>query len=185
MIDDRETEAVLLARARAKDPDAFGILIGRYEDSLLAVLTPIAGDRERARDLVQEASMRAYEHLDRYVEEHKFSTWYFRIGVNLAISARRRVKLEERTFERSSREAGAGVDRGADPAEVMARREEAALVGRALGRLPPRYAEIVRLRYLEGLSCQEIAKRLKSTANTVSIVLFRAKQRLREELSEP
>jgi RNA polymerase sigma-70 factor (ECF subfamily) len=185
MIDERVSESALLVRARAGDADAFGRLIGRFEESLLAVLTPIAGDRERARDLVQEASLRAYENLERYVPEHKFSTWYFRIGVNLAISARRRVKLEEKTFEQSARRAGAGVDAGPDPAETLARREEAEAVARALGRLPERYAEIVRLRYLEGLSCQDIAKRLKSTANTVSIVLFRAKQRLREELTEP
>jgi RNA polymerase sigma-70 factor (ECF subfamily) len=184
MPDDRETEAALLARARAKDADAFGRLVGRYEDSLLAVLTPIAGDRERARDLAQEAALRAYEHLDRYVEEHKFSTWYFRIGVNLAISARRRSKLEERAFQEGVRRAGAGIDAGPDPAETLARREDALQVAAALSRLPERYEQIVRLRYLDGLSCQEIARRLKTTANTVSIVLFRAKQRLREELAD-
>lgn len=183
MTDDRESEAVLLARARAKDSDAFGRLVSRYEESLMAVLTPIAGDRDRARDFVQEAALRAYEHLDRYVEEHKFSTWFFRIGVNLAISARRRAKLEARTFEAGVRAAGAGVDPGPSPHEALARREEAKRVADALARLPRRYGDVVRLRYLDGLSCQDIARRLRVTANTVSLILFRAKQRLREELS--
>ncbi|HYC78658.1 MAG TPA: sigma-70 family RNA polymerase sigma factor [Planctomycetota bacterium] len=183
MADDRDEEAVLLARARARDPDAFGRLVSRYEEPLLAVLTPIAGDREKARDLAQEAALRAYEHLDRYVEEHKFSTWYFRIGVNLAISSRRRTRLEERTFQDRARKSGAGYDDGPSAFELAARDEETAAVTKALDRLPARYARVVRLRFLDGLSCQEIARRLKATPNVVSLILFRAKQRLREELS--
>ncbi len=176
-------EAVLLARARTRDRDAFVQLVSRYEQPLLAVLTPIAGDRERARDLVQDTILRAFEHLDRYVEEHRFSTWFFRIGVNLAISTRRRLRLEQRVRDAAEGDPGTGIDKSPSSLEGLARREEAQALARAVGRLPPRYLEIVRMRYQDGLSCQEIARRLSSTANTVSLILFRAKQRLREELS--
>jgi RNA polymerase sigma-70 factor, ECF subfamily len=178
----RLNETSLLARARARDQRAFGLLVSQYENALLAVLVPIAGDRERAHDLVQDTFLRAYERLDQYVATHKFSTWLFRIGINLALSFRRRLKIEQRTLEEARAAPDAGVDRSPQPVEDMARKEEAvALVG-AIGRLPERYRSVIRLRYFEGLSCATIARRLGTSPNVVSLILFRARQRLREEL---
>jgi RNA polymerase sigma-70 factor (ECF subfamily) len=175
-------ETSLLARARARDQRAFGLLVCRYERALLAVLMPIAGDRERAQDLVQDTFLRAYERLDQYVETHRFSTWLFRIGINLAISFRRRLKVEQRTLEEARAVPDAGLDRSAQPLDDLALKEEATALRTALLRLPERYQTVVRLRYFEGLSCAVIARKLKTTANVVSLILFRARQRLREEL---
>jgi RNA polymerase sigma-70 factor, ECF subfamily len=185
MANDRVDEAALLARARAKDADAFGRLVARYEESLVAVLTPIVGEREKARDCAQETALRAFQNLDRFVEEHRFSTWYFRIGVNLAVSARRRARLEERAFAERARRSGAGTSAEPPPFSAALAREDRDKIAAALAALPSRYAEIVRLRYMLGMSCQDIARKLKTTANSVSIVLCRAKQRLREELTGP
>jgi len=180
-----QTESALISRARAKDQEAFGALVGRYEATLLHVLLPIVGERERARDLVQESILKAWENLHTYVDTHRFSTWFFRIGVNLAISHKRRAKVEHRIFEEHAADPAAGTDPGPSALEALARDEEARAVRLAVGRLPERYANVVRMRYVEGLSCAEIAERLDTTPNTVSLVLFRAKQRLREELSSP
>jgi RNA polymerase sigma-70 factor (ECF subfamily) len=180
--EDRLNESVLLARARARDQRAFGLLVSRYEKALLAVLIPIAGDRERAHDLVQDTFLRAYERLDQYVETHRFSTWLFRIGINLSISFRRRLKIEQRSIEEARASADAGRSGSPQPIEELERKEDAAALRAAIARLPERYRAVVRLRYFEGLSCATIARRLKTTANVVSLILFRARQRLREEI---
>jgi RNA polymerase sigma-70 factor, ECF subfamily len=178
----RLNETSLLAKARARDQRAFGLLVSRYEKALLAVLMPIAGERERAHDLVQDTFLRAYERLDQYVATHRFSTWLFRIGINLAISFRRRLKIEQRTLEEARACPDVGQDRAPQPVEDLARKEEAAALRVAIGRLPERYQSVIRLRYFDGLSCATIARRLKTSANVVSLILFRARQRLREEL---
>lgn len=185
MTDSLVSETVLLTRARNRDQEAFGTLVSRYETTLQNVLLPIVGERERARDLVQETILRAYENLHTYVDTHRFSTWFFRIGVNLAISLKRRMRVESRILEEHAQEPGAGLEPGESPLETLAREEEARAVRSAVSKLPERYANVVRMRYIEGLSCQEIAQKLHTTPNTVSLVLFRAKQRLREELSSP
>jgi RNA polymerase sigma-70 factor (ECF subfamily) len=182
VVEERLNETSLLAKARARDQRAFGLLVSRYEHALLAVLLPIAGDRERAADLVQDTFLRAYERLDQYVETHRFSTWLFRIGINLAISFRRRLKVEQRTLAEARECPDVGFDRAPQPVEDLARKEEIAALRSAIGRLPERYRNVVRLRYFEGLSCAVIARRLRTTANVVSLILFRARQRLREEL---
>jgi RNA polymerase sigma factor (sigma-70 family) len=94
----------------------------------------------------------------------------------------RRLKVEQRTLDEARAVPDAGVDRSPQPVEDMARKEEAvALIG-AIGRLPERYRDVIRFRYFEGLSCATIARRLGTSPNVVSLILFRARQRLREEL---
>lgn len=172
-------EGVLVQRARARDREAFGTLVSRYRGALERILISIMGDRERARDLVQDTALRAYSHLHRYRSGHRFSTWFFRIGINLALSAKRRERLEGRV--RSELRGGDGGD-AQGPLDHLMQEEEREQLRRAVAGLPDRYREVLRLRYGEEMPCKEIAARMETTANTVSIVLFRAKQRLREEL---
>lgn len=180
-----ETDEVLVDRARSADQEAFGALVGRYTPALEGILFSFAADRDHAKDLVQETVLRAWKNLDRYKDGHRFSTWFFRIGVNLAISARRRTQLELRLME-------PGTPRGPHerltppktPIEALLLKEDATRLQSALGMLPERYRKILALRYGDGLSCKEIAEMLETTANTISIILFRAKQRLKEDLEE-
>jgi RNA polymerase sigma-70 factor (ECF subfamily) len=174
-------EAALVSRARLRDRAAFGALVSRYREALERILSPIAGDRETARDLVQDAALRAFKNLHRYREGYRFSTWFFRIGINLAISSRRRERLDQRVRESSTAEVRS--DDG--PLERLMVREDLLRLKTAVAGLPERYQKIVRMRYGEELGCKEIAERLGTTPNTVSIVLFRAKQRLKEELELP
>src|SRR5262245_39835471 len=66
------------------DPQAFGLIVARYQVRLLNFVYRMIGDRERAEDLVQEAFLRVYRHLDRFDRARKFSTWIYTIASNLA-----------------------------------------------------------------------------------------------------
>lgn len=175
-------EASLVSRARERDGEAFWILVSRYRQALERILRPIAGDPDTARDLVQDATLRAFKNLHLYRADHRFSTWFFRIGINLAISKRRRQKLDQRVRQRL---APPDADALPGPVESTLLREDGERLARAIRRLPDRYQEIIRLRYSDELSCKEIARRMDTTPNSVSIVLFRAKQKLRKDLERP
>ncbi len=99
-------ESVLLAQARKNDQEAFAALAERYEKALENIVLPLVGDRDLARDIVRETVFRAQRKLHLYREQYRFSTWFFRIGVNLAITNRRRRLLEQRLL------VSEGVDRG-------------------------------------------------------------------------
>lgn len=178
-------EQDLVARARAQDQDAFAALVERYEGPLLAVIRPYATDAERARDLVQEATLRAWRSLDRFDSRHRFSTWLFRIGINLAISAGRRASLEARHRD-SLRLAGETDDarQVASPLSELLAREDGDRLERAIAALPARQREVLQMRYAEGMRCQDIAEACDMTPNAVSILLFRARKRLKD-LLEP
>ena len=175
-------EQTLVARARSRDMDAFGMLVTRYQGAMERILLPLAGSRDLARDWAQDAVLRAYRNLHLFREGHRFASWFFRIGVNLALSAKRREKLDARARDAASL---AGTSRDdASPLDQLIEEEDLALLRGRIAALPERYQEVMRLRYGDGLSCGDIAQRLRTTPNTISIVLFRAKQKLREDRTD-
>ena len=174
-------EGHLVSLARQGDQEAFGQLSERYSRALEGILFAIVRDRERARDLTQDTILRAWEHLSKYEDSYKFSTWLFRIGSNLAISYLRRLKIEARYRE----EAGWSEVDQTSPLEGVLLGEDQVRLRSALSALPDRYREVMRLRYVEELPVQEIAAQLDTTPNTISIILFRAKRRLKEDLELP
>lgn len=176
-------DATLISRALAKDAAAFEVLVSRYERPLEGILASYSRDRHQLRDWVQDAVLRAYQNLHRYRDEHRFSTWFFRIGVNLAISTKRRARNEQRFMD--SARAGADAELAQEsPLEGLLAVEDASSLKSAMLTLPARYQKILKMRYAEDQSCTAIAEALGTTANTVSIILFRAKQRLRAVLEQ-
>ena len=84
------TDAELVEAARAGDRDAFGDLVGRYQDRLFNTMLRIAGSREDAADAAQDAFVQAYLKLDSFRGDAQFFTWLYRIAMNVALTRRRR-----------------------------------------------------------------------------------------------
>src|SRR6478609_9201178 len=80
----------LVAASRSGDAESFGALVRMYQDRLYPTLLRLTGSAEDARDLLQDAFLRAFEKLDRFHGESSFYTWVYRIAVNLTLSDRRR-----------------------------------------------------------------------------------------------
>jgi RNA polymerase sigma-70 factor, ECF subfamily len=177
-------EEDLIERALARDGEAFGELTRRYEKSLYNVVFGVVGDSELARDVTQEAFLRAYRFLEHYQRSFRFSTWLFRIGVNLGISKLRRTKLENDVFSAEGIQHH-GILRkngGLSPIDRALMEERAREVVQAVGDLSERYRTVLMMRYSEGMSCRDIGRELGISANSVSIVLHRAKLKLKEFL---
>ncbi len=79
---DERTDERLVAESLAGDEAAFAVLVRRYQRRLTAFLAQLVGDLELARELTQEAFIRAWSALERYDPTYRFSTWLFRIGHN-------------------------------------------------------------------------------------------------------
>ncbi|MCB1281765.1 MAG: RNA polymerase sigma factor [Salinibacterium sp.] len=180
-------ESQLVERALAKDREAFGELMIRYEASLRSVVFGVVGDLDLARDVTQDTFLRAFKFLDRYHRQFRFSTWLFRIGVNLGISRLRRHRLENDVFSESG-VVRYGLDRRGTnpvtPVDTMVREERARQILSGVRELSERYRNVLLLRYKDGLSCREIGDQLGISPNSVSIILHRSKLKLKEFLGE-
>src|SRR5271155_2710617 len=109
-------EGSLVARARAGDAQAFTELVNHYERKIYRLAKHITQNDEDAEDVLQEAFLKAYEHLDQFKGDSKFYTWVVRIAVNQAL-----MKLRKRKSDRS-----VSLDEGIDTGEDIVVREIAA-----------------------------------------------------------
>ena len=180
----RTDDATLVRLCRTGRPEVFGELVERHQDRLHAALTRFLGDAEEARDLLQDAFLNAYRKLDQFQGDSSFSTWVYRIAMNLALSRRRKRK---RLFGWWDREGSAPPDPAdlratSDPTTGLERAELETVVQRALSHLPADARAVVILRDLEGLGYDEIAEILGVPIGTVRSRLHRARGELRTRL---
>ena len=168
--------------------DAFGILVQRYQRRLAAFLSQLVGDMELARELSQEAFVRAWSALERFDPKYRFSTWLFRIAHNLGIDQLRRRRLQTTPLYRTDSE-GEEVevvvpDLDKDPLGHLENRALASELRQIIDGLRPEYRELVLLRHFAGLSYQEIADFTEMPLGTVKNKLFRAHSVLRTALAD-
>ncbi len=188
---DDTREMDLFRRAQTGDRGAFGQLAIRLQDRLYNAILRVVGDREEARELTQEAFVKALTKIESFRGDSQPFTWMFRIGVNLAISHLRKVQ-RRRTFSLdaprngSDDQASALVDRlagdGESPTEAIERRETQQQVLVALGQLDAEYRAILVMRDIEDMDYQQMANVLDIPLGTLKSKLFRARLAMREQM---
>jgi RNA polymerase sigma-70 factor (ECF subfamily) len=184
----RLSDEELVALSLDGDEIAFGTLVRRYQRRLTAFLSQLVGDMDLARELSQEAFIRAWGALDRFDPQYRFSTWLFRIAHNLGIDQLRRRRLQTVSLFRRDSDGEdveiAVVDQKKDPLGHFENRELAVTIRSAIEGLRPEYRELVLLRHFGGLSYQEIADLKEMPLGTVKNKLFRAHSVLRRALQD-
>lgn len=151
------------------DEDAFTQLVRRWESPIRNLCVRMTGDLHKGQDLTQEAFVRVFEKRSQYQPDAKFSTWLWRIALNLCYDEQRRIKRRgETALENEAGEAIVEpVAEASGPADQAEAGERAAMVRRALVRLPETYRTVLVLRHYEGLKFREIADVLDIPEGTV------------------
>ena len=181
------TDEELVARSIRGDADSFNQLILRWERPIYALAYRTIGREEDARDLVQETFLRAFRALPGFRGQAKFSSWLYRIALNLC---RDWIRRERRTPVVQAPE---GVDllelaAAAEPAEplemAVARRDTARLVEALMAKLPEEQRTAIVLKEYHGLTFQEIADLVGCPLSTVKTRLYQGLAVLRRELDK-
>lgn len=165
---------------RIKEPITFEEIFERFEIPLLQYAARITGDRERARDVVQETFVKFQRNgaVDRKDEP---ATWLFTVcrngALNVCRKERRMMYLGEEAIE--SRE-----DEQPMPFAQLEQHEAAGFLLRIVATLPARQQEVIQLKFQNDLSYQQIAKIMKTTVNNVGVLLHTALKTLRQRYGE-
>jgi RNA polymerase sigma-70 factor (ECF subfamily) len=182
-------ESLLVTEAKAGNYAAFEELVNRYERKIYRLGLNITGNREDAEDVLQEAFLKAFEHLPEFREDSRFYTWIVRIAVNESLmKLRKRRTSREVPIDDSSDENGEVLvrefaDWKPNPEQEYARAELEGILERGVQALTAGLRTVFYLRDVEGLSTEETADLLNLSVGAVKARLFRARLRLREELS--
>lgn len=163
-------DAAAIARCSGGDQDAFRHLVEHYQAEAIAHAVTILGNREDARDAVQEAFVDAFGALRRFDAARPFYPWLYTILRNRCY----KLVASRRRKEADPLPAGLYVEGSAD---------ETIAVDRALDALSREDRELLLLRHLDGLSYEELAQRLEIPIGTVMSRLFTARKRMRDKLT--
>ena len=167
-------DAVWVSRCLQGDSSAFEVLVQRYQRIVFSVAYRLTANQEDARDIAQNAFLRAYERLDSFDTNRKFFSWIYKIAVNESLNYRRAHKPHE-PIERALPIAVAG-----DPVDRL---ETSDRIQVALMSLAPEYRELIVLKYFVELSYDEISDVVGIAEKTVKSRLFSARQQLEALLS--
>jgi RNA polymerase sigma-70 factor, ECF subfamily len=185
----KEDEPELVAAAKAGDMTAFETLVSRYERKIFRLAQNITQNREDAEDTMQEAFLKAYQHLGDFQGNSRFYTWLVRIAVNQALMKLRKrrpnvVSLDEdiETGEESMpREVE---DWGPSPEDRYEQSELGGILNETISDLDPSFRIVFQLRDIEELSTEETADVLGLSVPAVKSRLLRARLKLRQKLNK-
>jgi RNA polymerase sigma-70 factor, ECF subfamily len=175
---DHLSDEDVVARVRAGERSLFEIIMRRYNQRIYRVVRAITGSDGEAEDVMQDAYVRAYAHLDQFAGRASFATWLTRIAVHEALARRRR---GERFVDLDDVMPTLAFP-GHGPEQRATDRELGAALQEAIDELPPSFRTVFVLREAEGLSTAETAASLDIPPETVKTRLHRARSLLRHRL---
>lgn len=174
------TEETIIQLVRNGRTEAYRALVDRYQDMILTLSSRVLPDPYEAEDAAQETFIKAYQSLDKFRGQCKFSTWLYRIAYNTATSRVRKQKhtidLEDMPLEAEVREDSLG---GLD---LLAQEGRKLYLEQALKQLPPQDRLLVSMYYLEDTDLDELAQISGLEKGTVKVRIHRAKKKLYETL---
>lgn len=169
---------------KQNDEQAYAELMKRYNRPVYHMILKMVRNVDDAEDLTIEAFAKAFKNLHRFKKDYTFSTWLFRIATNNSIDFIRKKRLETFSIHSSyTDDNGEAVsidvqDHRLDPEEEAIKTQKIDLMRMFVTKLPPKYQRLVRLRYFDELSYEEIAKELEAPLGTVKAQLHRARELL-------
>ncbi len=175
----------LVRRCREGDIDSFQGLVEKYQQRLYLLIYGIVLDREQARDLAQEAFLKAYRSLNTFRGKSGFYTWLYRIAFNLALDEKRKRAGKEMVEYDDSHKLDPALSPGGSfprPDRLLLGEELRDALRRGLESLSRIQRTIIVLREWEGRSYEEIARIMKCSRGTVMSRLHYAREKLREVL---
>lgn len=179
-----ESDELLMLSFKAGEDKAFEELVKRYKTKLFNYIYKYISDVERSEEITQEVFIRIYRSRERYKIKAKFSTFIYRIALNLAFNEvrnrnRRKTDLhnefDDKVFDDKIREHNT-------PEKIYEKKEIEHIVNREISNLSSKYKDVILLCDIEGLSYKEVAQILDISIGTVQSRLSRGRVRLKQRL---
>jgi RNA polymerase sigma-70 factor (ECF subfamily) len=183
-----EVDLALVKRVQQGDKQAYNLLVGKYQQKILRLVSRFIRDSMECEDVTQEAFIKAYRALPNFRGDSAFYTWLYRIAVNTAknylVSAGRRPPAQDLDAQEASNSAaGASFVDLNTPESVMMNSELITVIRKTIAELPDTLREAIVYREFDGLSYEEIAEVMDCPIGTVRSRIFRARETLEEAMS--
>jgi RNA polymerase sigma-70 factor, ECF subfamily len=179
---DQSSLSLLIERAANGDKAAFEQVMIHSEQRVMAMTWRMLGNEADARDASQEVFLRVYKYLERFRRDQDFFAWLYGITVNVCRDFLKKRQNHSRRFVSFDEDAGAAhevASEHVDAEQVLVQAQQHELIAKAMGTLPFKERASIVLRDVEGLSTEEVARIMKSSATTVRSQISSARKKIR------
>ncbi len=172
------TDAEVIESVRKGNQSDFEILVDRYKNKAFSLLCNMLKDSMEAEEVLQDAFLKAYYGLNNFKQEAKFSTWFYRIVYNTALT---RLSAKKRKIEREMTSIDEELNISDDTYTADSEKQELSLLlTELIDKLPPNYASVITMFYLEEMSCEEISEITNRSVSNVKVLLHRSRNALKD-----
>ncbi len=184
---EKNIDQALVERVQRGDKAAFDLLVKKYQQRIMNVLTRFLNNPEDVMDITQEAFIKAYRALPTFRGDSAFYTWLYRIAINTAknhlVAQNRRPTQGLVDSDEAEQYEGADLlHEHATPEQLMQKEQVQDVIHRAFEDLPDDLRTAISLRELEGMSYEEIAEAMDCPIGTVRSRIFRAREAIDKKL---
>lgn len=180
----QENDLDVIERWRNGDRSAFGTLVRRHRADAYLTALGITGNAEDARDLSQEAFVKAFQARKKFDPQRPFYPWFYRILKNHCLNFVQRVRKRTESLYHGNHEDERFASSGPTPLERMEKHERIELMRRAIDQLSFEHREVIVLKNFRGLSYREMAELLDMPIGTIMSRLYYARKALKEIILE-
>lgn len=182
-------ERILVEKLKQGDETAFKTIVETWQNMVYNTALGIVQNPEDAEDIAQETFVQVFHSIGTFKGESKFSTWLYRITVAKALDHERRKKRKKRfAFVRSifgeDSEVVVNPPDFQHPGVVLDKKEEAAVLFKAIKQLPENQRLAFTLHKVDGLSYQEVSEVMQTSVSSVESLMHRAKTNLKKRLEQ-
>lgn len=172
------TDTEIIESVKKGNQSDFEILVDRYKNKAFSLLCNMLKDTMEAEEVLQDAFLKAYYGLKTFKHESKFSTWFYRIVYNTALT---KLSAKKRKIEKEM----ISIDEELNiPDETYSGRSEKKelniFLNELIDKLPPNYASVITMFYLEEMSCEEISEVTNRSVSNVKVLLHRSRNALKD-----
>lgn len=172
------TDTEIIESVRKGNQSDFEILVDRYKNKAFSLLCSMLKDTMEAEEVLQDAFLKAYYGLKNFKHEAKFSTWFYRIVYNTALT---RLSAKKRKIEKEMASIDEVLNLPDDYYSAQNEKKELAkFLDELINKLPANYASVITMFYLEGMSCEEISEVTNLTVSNVKVLLHRSRNALKD-----
>ena len=174
----------LILKANNGDTKAFEVIVRNYNKFGYAVAFRILCNEEDAKDVVQECFIKIWKHLNEYDKKIKFTTWMYKIVVNLCFDKLKSQKRRRNIFKNLDEDSVINVPGGIDLEKELTNKELAAMIKHFASGLSEKQKTVFILRDMEDLSIEEVSEIMNISSGSVKTNLFYARQSIRKKIIE-
>jgi RNA polymerase sigma-70 factor (ECF subfamily) len=179
------TDEQLVEMAVTENPDAFGVIVTRWERKIFALCYGMLSREDEAKDAAQETFIAAYRNLKNFRGDAKVSSWLHRIAVNQCLTTKRRAKTRSESFlddEANSEDKVFVAPLNLSPSKTTEQSERLQVVRQAVFSLPVDLRQVIVMKEFEDMTFQQISDTLDLPLSTVKSRLYTALKQLRMKL---